>query len=114
MSQLNASDPKNVFYNDVNDEVAKVAISQLKLQAEPALSSPSGPPAWPDSVYDGKRAYIQTALDNTIPFVAQDAMVTYSRVEWDITKLNTGHSPFLSQPKAVADFVVDRLKAYDY
>jgi hypothetical protein len=85
-----------------------------KSPKSPSLSSPSGPPAWPDSVYDGKRAYIQTALDNTIPFVAQDAMVTYSGVKWDVKKLNTGHSPFLSQPQAVADFVVDRLKAYDY
>jgi hypothetical protein len=103
-----------VFFNDLNEEDAKAAISQLKLQAEPALSSPSGPPAWSDSVYDGKRAYIQAALDNGIPFVAQDAMVTYSGVKWDTIKLDTGHSPFLSQPEAVAEFVVDRLKAYEY
>ena len=81
-------------------------------EAEAALSSPSGPPAWPDAVYNGKRAYIQTENDQTIPFVAQDAMVTYSGVEWDVKKLNTSHSPFLSHPKDVADYVVDRAKAY--
>lgn len=108
------SDPKTVFYNDVSDEDAQTAISELKCHSEPALSTPSGPPAWPDSAYDGKRAYIQATLDGAIPFVAQDAMVTYSGVQWDVKKLEAGHSPFLSQPKAVADFVVDRLEAYRY
>ena len=41
-AQLSVSDPKNVFYNDVDDATAKLAISWLKDQAEPSLSSPSG------------------------------------------------------------------------
>lgn len=93
---------------------ARKAIAALKDQAEPSLSSPSGPPAWPDAVYNGKRAYIQTADDHTIPFVAQDAMVTFSGVEWDVKKLQSGHSPFLSHTREVADYVIDRTKAYDY
>jgi hypothetical protein len=101
-----------VFYNDVDDATAKKAISWLKDQAEPALSSPSGPPAWPDAAFNGKRAYIQTELDNTIPFVAQDAMTRYSGVTWDILTLSSSHSPFLSHTKDVANYVVGRAKAY--
>lgn len=106
------NDPKTVFYGDVEDAAAKEAIAALLPQAEKALSSPSGPPAWSDAVYDGKRAYIQTEQDNTIPFVAQDAMVTYSGVKWDIKKLNSSHSPFLSHTKEVVDYVIDRTNAY--
>jgi hypothetical protein len=105
--------PKEVFYNDVDDGIARKAIAALKDHAEPALSSPSGPPAWPDAHYNGKRAYIQTENDNTIPFVAQDAMVTFSGVQWDVLKLKTGHSPFLSRTKDVAEYIINRAKAYD-
>jgi hypothetical protein len=111
-AQLTVDNPKNVFYNDVDEKTAQWAISLILEHAEPALSSPSGPPAWPDSVYDDKRAYIQAELDNTIPFVAQDAMVTYSGVKWDVIKLKSGHSPFLSHTKEVSDFVLAKAKAY--
>ncbi|KAF2791431.1 alpha/beta-hydrolase [Melanomma pulvis-pyrius CBS 109.77] len=111
-SQLTVSNPKDVFYNDVNDALAKAAISQILPQSEPALSSPSGPPAWPDAVYNQKRAYIQTLLDHTIPFAAQDAMVTYSGVTWDTIQLNSSHSPFLSHTKEVADYIIGRAKNY--
>lgn len=89
-----------------------IAIAALGQHAEASLSSPSPPPAWPDSVFNGKRAYIQTERDATIPFVAQDAMVTYSGVTWDILKLNTGHSPFLSKTVETAEYVRDKAKAY--
>ncbi|KAF1956051.1 alpha/beta-hydrolase [Byssothecium circinans] len=109
---LTVDNPKNVFYNLVHDATAEWAVNLLLPQSEPALSSPSGPPAWSDAAFDGKRAYIQTEQDHTIPFVAQDAMVTYSGVQWDVVKLNAGHSPFLSHTKEVTDFVVAKAKAY--
>ena len=65
-------------------------------------------------MYNGKRAYIHTELDHTIPLVAQDAMVYYSGVNWDILSLNSSHSPFLSHTSEVANYVVGRAKAYDY
>ncbi|KAF2867792.1 Alpha/beta hydrolase fold-1 [Massariosphaeria phaeospora] len=111
-SQLSVSDPGTVFYNDVPSAAAATAISHLALHAEPALSSPSGPPAWLDAAYDGKRAYLQTQSDNTIPFVAQDAMVKYSGVQWDVEVWETGHSPFLVRPEALAEWVVGRVRAY--
>jgi len=111
-AQLTVDNPKDVFYNLVPEPEAQKAVSLIKTQSEPALSSPSGPPAWLDSVYNGKRAYIQTTQDHCIPFVAQDAMVTYSGVEWEVLKLESGHSPFLSHTKDVADFVVAKAKAY--
>ncbi|PVH94790.1 alpha/beta-hydrolase, partial [Periconia macrospinosa] len=110
--QLTVDNPKNVFYNDVSDAQAQWATSLLLPHAERALSTPSGPPAWPDAAFNGKRAYIQTELDNAIPFVGQDAMVTYSGVQWDVIKLQAGHSPFVSHTKEVADFVVAKAKAY--
>jgi pimeloyl-ACP methyl ester carboxylesterase len=111
-AQLTVDNPKDVFYNLVKEPEARRAISLMETQSEPAFSSPSGPPAWSDSVYNDKRAYIQTTQDHAMTFVAQDAMVTYSGVEWDILKLDSGHSPFLSHTKDVAAFVVAKAKAY--
>ena len=34
-------------------------------------------------------------------------MIKYSDVEWTIKTLDTSHSPFLSNPKAVADIVLE-------
>ena len=97
----------------MDDSATKQAISLLLPHAEAALSSQSGPPVWPDAVYDGKRAHLQTAQDKTIPLVAQNAMVTYSGVQWDIKRIkNAGHSRFLSHTKEVADWVVTKAKAY--
>ncbi|ORX92933.1 Alpha/beta hydrolase fold-1 [Clohesyomyces aquaticus] len=112
--QLTVENPKEVFYNGVDEKLAEKAIADLLPQAEPALSSPSGPPAWPDAVYNGKRAYIQAEQDHSIPFVAQDAMVTYSGVEWDVKKLNSSHSPFMCHTKEVAEFIVEKARAYAY
>jgi hypothetical protein len=80
--------------------------------AAPAFSTPSGPPAWPDSVYDGKRAFIQTEQDNSFPFVAQEGLLAYTGVAWDVLKLNAGHSPFLSHPQELADFLIAKANKY--
>lgn len=109
---LNVSDPKEVFYADVPDPLASEAIAHLRPESMSALTSPSPPPAWPDSVHNGRRAYIRTLEDKTIPSIAQEMMIKYSGVEWVVKVLNTSHSPFLSQPKQLFNDLVGLAKDF--
>ncbi|CAI6287598.1 unnamed protein product [Periconia digitata] len=109
---LTVNGPKAIFYNDVDDETAEWAVSLLLPQAASSLDTPSGPPAWQDSAYDCRRTYIQTTMDKAFPFVGQDAMVKYSGVEWDVVKLESGHSPFLNHSKELVDVVSAKVKAH--
>ena len=49
--------------------------------------------------------YIHTNLDKALPPFRQEEFVEKSDVEWSIMKLNTGHSPFLSQPVTLAKLI---------
>ncbi|KAF2843361.1 alpha/beta-hydrolase [Patellaria atrata CBS 101060] len=110
--QLIVDNPQAVFYHDVEPELAQKVILELKTQAEPSLSSPSPSPAWPDKGFDGRRAYIQALQDRAIPFVAQDAMVKYSGVGWEVRQLDTSHSPFLSKPEELGDVVLELFRMF--
>ena len=109
---MDVSNPKDVFYADVPDPLASEAIDHLRLESSSALTSPSPPPAWPDSAYNGRRAYIHTLQDKCIPSIAQKMMIKYSGVEWVVKDLNTSHSPFLSQPKQLFNDLVGLAKDY--
>ncbi|KAL9583413.1 MAG: hypothetical protein Q9212_002720 [Teloschistes hypoglaucus] len=100
--QMGVTNAKEVFYNDVPDAVASPAIANLRDQARSTAFTPCGPPAWADDFYNGRRAYVHTTLDNAIPTFAQDAMLQGSGVQWDTHSFNTGHCPFLSQPKQLS------------
>ena len=74
--------------------------------------TPSFVPAWPDSVYNGRRAYLIALKDNAIPAIAQQMMVKHSGVEWDVKEMDTGHSPFMSHPQEVAEWIVQFSKKW--
>ena len=82
--------------------LAQQAISLLRPQSRASLSTPSGPPAWADAVYDGRRAYWLSLDDQAIPSAAQEGMLLRSAVRWDIKRYPSGHSPFLSYPEALS------------
>ncbi|MCJ1319512.1 hypothetical protein MMC15_004848 [Xylographa vitiligo] len=110
--QLGYEDPREIFYNDVHPPVATVAISQLKPESENALSTPTGPQAWGDAFYNGRRAYVTTLLDQCIPPRAQSGMLAGSAVEWDVYEFDTGHSPFLVQPLQLSRTLIELAKKW--
>ncbi|KAI0525360.1 Alpha/Beta hydrolase protein [Xylaria bambusicola] len=71
-----------------------------------AFNSPALAPGWADSGFEGKRAYIRTVKDLCNPLWLQDVWLEKSKVEWDVTNLDTGHMPFLSRPEALAAEIV--------
>jgi len=108
--QLDVEDPANVFYHDVAPDGQAAAISALKLQSRTALSTPSSAPAWPDEVYNGRRGYVVALQDHTIPTIAQQMMMKFSGVEWNVKEINTSHSPFVSQPEQLVKEVVELIE----
>ncbi|KAL8964171.1 MAG: hypothetical protein Q9183_004640 [Haloplaca sp. 2 TL-2023] len=82
--QLGVRDPKQVFYADVPSPQDRAAIDALRNQSRASLSTPGGPPAWPDAVYDDRRSYFRTLDDQSIPAVAQKAFLDGSGVQWII------------------------------
>lgn len=68
--------------------------------------TPSGPPAWADAVFDGRRAYIKCGQDNAIPLFVQNIMTDMSGVSWEELLLeDASHSPFLTHQEAILKFV---------
>ncbi len=100
-------DPKKTFYADVPEPLASEAANQIYGQSIVSFNSPSGPVYYADAAYDGHRVYIHTEQDQALPPFAQDLFVANSGTQWDVRKLDSSHSPFLSEPAALAQLVQD-------
>jgi len=96
---------RDAFYGDVDDATAAAAISLLG----PDL--PGGIPHEPITVTAGRygtipHTYITTAKDNTVRPALQQRFIreinALSSTPTKVVGLDTSHSPFLSQPAAVA------------
>ncbi len=110
--QLGVRNPKQVFYGLVRADTAQNAISLLKPQSRASLSTPSGPPAWMDTVYNGRRAYWVSLEDKSIPSVAQEGMLQGSGVQWAIKRFPSDHSPFLSYPQELASWMIGEMRLW--
>ena len=90
--------PMTVFYNDVEAVTARSAVAQLGYQSYASMSQQLTATAWqwiPST-------YVICEADNAIPVAAQEAM---ARRADDVVRLPTSHSPFLSQPAALAGLI---------
>ncbi|MCJ1261076.1 hypothetical protein MMC22_000940 [Lobaria immixta] len=106
-------DPKKVFYADVPDPLATVASNQVYNQSLVSFNTPSGPVYYTDKAYNGRRVYIHTELDQALPPFAQDQYVADSGVSWDVKKLKSSHSPFLSEPTTFSTLVEQVVKGFE-
>ena len=100
-------DPKQTFYADVPEPLSTEATNQVYGQSIASMNSASGPVYYADEAYNGRRVYIHTEQDQALPPFAQDLFVANSGAKWDVRKLNTSHSPFLSEPALLANLVQD-------
>ncbi|KAJ3498227.1 hypothetical protein NLG97_g1289 [Lecanicillium saksenae] len=101
-SMLEMKTARHIFYNDLDDESANAALKQLVWQSVKALEAAPSKIGWSDSAYDGRRFYIRTLQDVSVPIEAQDQLMNASAVKWTTKTLDSGHSPFLSQPDKLA------------
>ncbi|MCJ1311311.1 hypothetical protein MMC25_004982 [Agyrium rufum] len=110
--QITPLTPKQIFYADVPPPLDQWAINALKLQSKDSFDTPSGPPAWAEPAFDGRRAYIHCLQDQAIVIQGQDAFVAASGVKWTVTSLNSSHTAFLSEPIKLTAMVISLLAGF--
>lgn len=110
--QLGVQNAKEVFFNDVPQKLANLAVKNLRLQSRHSAETPCGAPAWSDTFYDGRRAYVLCTQDLAIPPAAQESMMQQSGVKWDVVPFNAGHAPFLSQPEQLSSWTVNEISKF--
>lgn len=84
-----------IFYNDVDTMTAGRAVSQLGFQSCASKQQQLTETAWKSI----PSTYVMCEADNAIPVATQEWIA--QRAD-DIQRLSTSHSPFLSQPAALA------------
>ncbi len=104
LSTIDTSDlaaAKAAFYADCSDEDSLNAAAHLCAQPMGNM----GLPVSGDPLATIAGTYIRCTADRTIPIEVQDALIASASVAakaFDTLTLDASHSPFLSQPKALA------------
>jgi hypothetical protein len=98
--------PEDVFYNTTSPEDASRAVSRLGTQSLASFTQPVTSASW----LHIPSTYIICERDHAIPLFAQEAM---SANATRVARLESDHSPFLSDKAALADLVTDIMGVTD-
>jgi hypothetical protein len=94
------------LYGDADPAVKPQVEAAMIPTALSAFETPATAPAWAESTYDGRRAYIRTLDDQCNPSFLQDIWLTKSNVKWNIVDMKTSHCPFISRPEETANLAL--------
>jgi pimeloyl-ACP methyl ester carboxylesterase len=95
---LSVAGAQQVFYNTCSPEVADAAAARLRPHTIASFVQPVKSVAWRDV----PSTYLICDRDNAIPVPAQEAMAARADT---MQRLQSDHSPFLTDPDAVADLI---------
>ncbi|PYH49851.1 alpha/beta fold hydrolase [Aspergillus saccharolyticus JOP 1030-1] len=101
-----------VLYNDCDRALAPELDPMMQPHALRAFETPATAPAWAESAFDGRRAYVRTLDDCCNPASLQDLWLAKSKVEWEVVDFKTGHMPFVSQPQALAEQIIKFVEGF--
>ncbi|KAI1313263.1 Alpha/Beta hydrolase protein [Xylaria venustula] len=104
---LTANGALDLFYHDVEAELAAKAVAELKPISYRVVTDVSEHAPWDNGIEVG---YIFCKDDHSIPIGAQMAMASIFPVGFFTATLESSHSPFLSMPDATADVIQDAVK----
>ncbi|MDQ3717512.1 MAG: alpha/beta hydrolase, partial [Actinomycetota bacterium] len=90
--------PETVFYGDVPQNLIDAALPRLTTQTLSSFAAPQTRAAWENV----PSTYVICDEDRALPPPAQEAM---SQAATSVLRLNSSHSPFLSQPEKVAEIL---------
>ena len=90
--------PAEVFYNDVSPELSARSVPRVSAHSLAAFEQPLTNAGWKAV----PSTYVICEQDHAIPPFAQEAMAQRAG---EVIRMNTGHSPFLSQPQALASLL---------
>jgi pimeloyl-ACP methyl ester carboxylesterase len=96
-----------VFYADLAPAAAADAVAQLVPSTASSLVQPATNVAW----MDRPTTYVVCEQDNALSPARERAMA--ERIGAQIWSLPTSHSPFLSQPEALADIIESAMLEWD-
>ncbi len=102
---------KEVFYNDLTDEQLATAMERLTHCDEPLNVFTVRSNITPERFGSVERHYIRCLDDRALVLADQDAMISCADESLGTTTtvhdMDDGHSPFYSNPVALADLLVD-------
>ncbi|PYI11225.1 alpha/beta-hydrolase [Aspergillus sclerotiicarbonarius CBS 121057] len=101
-----------ILYNDCDRTMEPELDKMMQPHALRAFETPATAPAWAESAFDGRRAYVRTLDDCCNPSSLQDMWLEKSKVEWEVVDFKTGHMPFLSQPEALAEQITKFIEGF--
>jgi pimeloyl-ACP methyl ester carboxylesterase len=93
-----ALNPEVVFYNDCSPADIEWAMNRLQPQSASSFTETLVGANWQDH----PSTYIVCERDQALPVVAQEAM---SKRASEVVRLDSGHSPFISQPDQLVDLL---------
>lgn len=96
-----AAEPaEQLFFNDLPDDVARANAARLQAQATSPFREAIDAAAWRTI----PSTYVITERDGVFPVFAQEALA--GRAGSTVHRLDTSHSPFLSQPERTAEIIL--------
>jgi len=95
---VEAMTPETVFFNDVDTLTARRAVSQLGYQSYASMRQPLTETAWRTI----PSTYVICERDNALPVATQGL---FAERAGDVQRMCTSHSPFVSQPAALARLI---------
>jgi hypothetical protein len=98
----------DILYNDADVSVQSEREAGMIPHALAAFETPASAPAWAESAFDGRRAYLKTMDDHCNPAeYTQEPWLRACGVEWEEIELQgASHCPFFSRPKEVANYCI--------
>jgi pimeloyl-ACP methyl ester carboxylesterase len=98
--------PQGIFYNDLADSIADALVSKLRVHSYRTFRAPVTVEPWATI----PSSYLICEKDQAIAAAAQDFMINQAKSiapsSFDLVeRLDSGHSPFLSQPEKVAEYL---------
>lgn len=100
-----ASPAGPIFYADVPASLAATLEASLLPQSLAAFDSAAPAPAWAEPAFAGKIAFLKCSADAALPPSLQDLFISKSSVQWLVTEVEAGHSPWASRPAEVAGII---------
>ncbi|KAI0814271.1 Alpha/Beta hydrolase protein [Xylaria sp. FL0064] len=101
------NNPHHRYYADIEPLLTTKAINGLQPMSSQVLTDKSGYEPWNDGFGVG---YIFTENDNTLPIDLQKTMFSRFPEGSFSTNLDSGHSPFLNMPDAVAEAIHEAIE----
>lgn len=96
---------KDTLYHDCPPDVADATFKTLLDHSLLALIEPTAEVYLANPSFEGCRGYIFCKHDRVISPALQREMLDTCGMAWDVKEMDTGHSPFLATPDALADVV---------